>query len=99
MNGSSGVMISFNLKSLPVSSGQYADGIVPFGLNIMISRCRGRAGAANPRLGKPIKNGSEAVEMPNCLIKWRRWIAFIPVLIYFPVARANPYMISSIRWQ
>ena len=52
LNGSSGVMISLSLKSVPVSSGQKAFGIVPFGLNMMINRWRGRAGAARPRLGQ-----------------------------------------------
>jgi hypothetical protein len=72
-------MISFNMKSVPVSSGQNDGGIVPFGLNMMINRCLGRAGLARPRLGRPSKKGSEAVEMPSCLMNCRRWIAFIPM--------------------
>src|SRR5438552_1462516 len=70
-------MISLSLKSFPVSSGQNAGGIVPLGLNMMINRCRGRAGLARPRLGRPRRNGSAAVEMPTCWRNWRRWMAFI----------------------
>src|SRR5438045_3885734 len=70
-------MISFSLKSVPVSSGQNAGGIVPFGLNMTINRCLGRAGLARPRLGKPMRNGSEAAEMPSCLMNCRRRSAFM----------------------
>src|SRR5207247_3569789 len=70
-------MISLSLKSFPVSSGQNAGGIVPFGLNMMINRCRGRAGLARPRVGRPRRKGSAAVEMPTCWRNWRRWMAFI----------------------
>src|ERR1043165_2853511 len=77
LNGSSGVMISLSVKSVPVSLGQKAGGIVPLGLNRMISRCRGRAGLARPRLGRPTKKGSAAAEMPTCLRNSRRRIAFI----------------------
>src|ERR1041384_267544 len=75
--GSSGDIISLSLKSLPLSSGQNDGGMVPFGLNMMMSRCRGRAGLARLRLGKPIRNGKEAAEMPRCLMNWRRSTAFI----------------------
>src|ERR1043166_70889 len=77
LNGSSGVMISFSVKSVPVSLGQKAGGIVPLGLNMIISRCRGRVGLARPRLGRPTKKGSAAAEMPTCLRNSRRRIAFI----------------------
>ena len=72
-------MISLSLKSFPVSSGQNADGMVPFGLNMTTSRWRGRAGAARPRLGSPTMNGSEAAERPNCLMNCRRWVAFMTI--------------------
>ena len=71
LNGSSGFMISFNWKSLPVASGQKFFGMVPFGLNITTRRCRRGAVLAKPRLGRPTRKGSVAVDTPrlrtNCL--------------------------------
>src|SRR6266699_2767697 len=83
LNGSSGSMISLSLKSAPVSSGQNDGGMVPLGLNMMINRCRGRAGLARPRLGRPTRNGRAEAEIPNCLRNWRRRIAFISVALTF----------------
>src|ERR1043166_9709863 len=80
LNGASGSMISLSLKSLPVSSGQKAGGIVPLGLNMNTRRWRGRAGLANPRLGSPNKNGRDAVDRPRVFKNSRRWRVFIIVL-------------------
>ena len=67
--GSRGERISLSWKSLPVSAGQKAGGIVPLGLNMMMSRWRGRAGAARPRLGRPTMNGSVAVWLPRAVAR------------------------------